>query len=219
MCGRGPDDIARRMRHPAAEAPAEFDTSELATGMTAAFTHDGNLRNAASALAWCPLASRYRCERAVILSGLGPMPSIYVRGLSVVEVDRDEQRGNMGCDELEANAIKAYTARLAFHTTRVTASLRWGARRGRRFRVPSNLARPSPPDTARCLRDRPWSQAASRPQYARPCFAATGGFGGFILAAPLDVRKSYDGDTQRLLRPIQFPRKPMHAPKKTHQTN
>jgi hypothetical protein len=32
-----------------AEAPAECDTSELTTGMTAAFTHDDNSRNAASA--------------------------------------------------------------------------------------------------------------------------------------------------------------------------
>ena len=48
MCRRGPDDIARRTRHAAAEAPAEFDTSELATGMTTAFTHDGNSRDAAT---------------------------------------------------------------------------------------------------------------------------------------------------------------------------
>jgi hypothetical protein len=41
--------ISRRHRHLAAEAPAEFDASELATGMTDAFTHDGNSRNAASA--------------------------------------------------------------------------------------------------------------------------------------------------------------------------
>jgi hypothetical protein len=49
MCRRSPDHIARRTRHPAAEAPAEFDTSELTTGMTATFTHDDNSRNAASA--------------------------------------------------------------------------------------------------------------------------------------------------------------------------
>jgi hypothetical protein len=49
VCRRGPDDIARRNRHPAAEASARFDTSELTTGMTAAFTHDDNSHNAASA--------------------------------------------------------------------------------------------------------------------------------------------------------------------------
>jgi hypothetical protein len=36
----GPDHIARRTRRLAAEAVAEFDTSELTTGMTAAFTHN-----------------------------------------------------------------------------------------------------------------------------------------------------------------------------------
>jgi hypothetical protein len=49
MCRRGPDNIARRTHYLAAEAPAEFDTSELTTGMTATFTHDDNSRNAASA--------------------------------------------------------------------------------------------------------------------------------------------------------------------------
>jgi hypothetical protein len=48
MYRRGPDHISRRNRHLAAEAPAEFDTSELATGMTAAFTHDDNSHNAGS---------------------------------------------------------------------------------------------------------------------------------------------------------------------------
>jgi hypothetical protein len=49
MRRRGPDNIARRTHHPAAEAPAEFDTGELTTGMTASFSHDGNSRNAVSA--------------------------------------------------------------------------------------------------------------------------------------------------------------------------
>jgi hypothetical protein len=49
MCWRGPDNIARRNRDRAAEAPTRFDASELTTGMTAAFTHDDNSRNAASA--------------------------------------------------------------------------------------------------------------------------------------------------------------------------
>jgi hypothetical protein len=40
MCRRGPDNMARRTRHLAAEAVAEFDTSELATELTAASTHD-----------------------------------------------------------------------------------------------------------------------------------------------------------------------------------
>jgi hypothetical protein len=35
MCWRGPDNIARSTRDPAAEAPAKFDTSELATEMPA----------------------------------------------------------------------------------------------------------------------------------------------------------------------------------------
>jgi hypothetical protein len=49
MSRRGPDNIARRTRDPAAEASAKVDTSEPATGMTAPFTHDGNSRNAVSA--------------------------------------------------------------------------------------------------------------------------------------------------------------------------
>jgi hypothetical protein len=40
MCRRGPDNIARRTHYLAAEALAEFDTSELATELTAASTHD-----------------------------------------------------------------------------------------------------------------------------------------------------------------------------------
>ena len=56
MCRRGPDNIARRTRDPAAEAPAEFDTSELTTGMTAAF----NRAALPQPLAWRHLASRYR---------------------------------------------------------------------------------------------------------------------------------------------------------------
>jgi hypothetical protein len=44
MCRRGPDNIARRTSYLAAEAPAEFDASELTTRMTAAFTHDDNSR-------------------------------------------------------------------------------------------------------------------------------------------------------------------------------
>jgi hypothetical protein len=39
----------RARRDFSAEAPAEFDTSEPTTGMTAAFTHDGNSREAVSA--------------------------------------------------------------------------------------------------------------------------------------------------------------------------
>jgi hypothetical protein len=49
MGRRGPDHITRRPRDRAAEASAKFDTSELATGMTAAFTHDSISHNAASA--------------------------------------------------------------------------------------------------------------------------------------------------------------------------
>jgi hypothetical protein len=48
MSRRGPDNIARRTRDPAAEASPKVDTSEPATGMTAPFTHDGNSRNAVS---------------------------------------------------------------------------------------------------------------------------------------------------------------------------
>ena len=49
MCRRGPDHISRRNRHLAAEAPAESDTSELTTGMTAAFTRGRNSRITVSA--------------------------------------------------------------------------------------------------------------------------------------------------------------------------
>jgi hypothetical protein len=54
----GPDHIARRTRRLAAEAVAEFDTSELTTGMTAAFTHNGNSHNAAST--WHPFTASLR---------------------------------------------------------------------------------------------------------------------------------------------------------------
>jgi hypothetical protein len=54
----GPDHIARRTRRLAAEAVAEFDTSELTTGMTAAFTHNGNSHNAAST--WHPFTAGLR---------------------------------------------------------------------------------------------------------------------------------------------------------------
>jgi hypothetical protein len=47
MCRRGPDNIGRTTHYLAAEAPAGFDASELTTGMTAAFTHNGNSRKAA----------------------------------------------------------------------------------------------------------------------------------------------------------------------------
>jgi hypothetical protein len=63
VCRRGPDNITRTTHYPAAEAPAEFDTSELATELTAASTHDGNSRNAASTSRLGPLASRYRREQ------------------------------------------------------------------------------------------------------------------------------------------------------------
>jgi hypothetical protein len=75
MCRRGPDNIARRMRQPAAEAPARFDTGKLATGMTAAFTHGGNSRNAAQPLAWRSPALRYRRERvAFCWTAQSPIP-------------------------------------------------------------------------------------------------------------------------------------------------
>jgi hypothetical protein len=45
---------SRDKRPSTAEAPAKFDTSELTTGMTAAFTHDGNSRNAVSASRLAP---------------------------------------------------------------------------------------------------------------------------------------------------------------------
>jgi hypothetical protein len=90
MCWRGPDHIARRTHYPAAEALAEFNTSELTTGMTAAF-HDGNSPNAVSASrlasstvalslrASCLLLdsriSRPHCWRDRIITA-GPPPSL-----------------------------------------------------------------------------------------------------------------------------------------------
>jgi hypothetical protein len=66
MWRRGPDHISRRNCHLAAEAPAEFDTSEPTTGMTAPFTHKATRPTLAQPLAWRPQAWRYRCARVAL---------------------------------------------------------------------------------------------------------------------------------------------------------
>jgi hypothetical protein len=69
MCRRSPDHVVQTTHHATAEASAEFDTSWLATELTAAFTHDGHSRNAASAFRLAPSGVALSLRASCLLLG------------------------------------------------------------------------------------------------------------------------------------------------------